>query len=974
MPLLWAQNNFPQNGASNPTTDHYAFYNATLHISPKETLDSATLIIKKGRIISVGQHLEIPQDAIAVDLSGKHLYPSFIDLYTNYGLPEPPVLTNKEKIQYSSAQKGAYGWNQALTPEYEAVKEFSIDEKKAHSYRQNGFGTVLSHRQNGIVRGSGLVTTLDNTAEHLTLLKPRASSHFSFRKGNSKQVYPTSQMGVIALIRQMYLDQEWYRIKGKNEAVNLSLAAWDNLADLPQIFETSNALEVLRAHQIAQEFNQRYIIKTNGDSYQRIKEIRQTQSPLIVPVHFPLPYEVEDEMIAEYISYPALKAWEWAPANLAQLEKHHVTFALTSDGLKNPKDFLPNIRKAIQYGLTTESALASLTTIPAQLLHLDHLVGQLKENYLANFIITDKDIWAKDAKILENWIQGQAFHIADPTPSIPSGKYHLITGTDTAQLMIKPNRKQIEVIQTDSIQSKGEISLELNRVHLIYNSEKNKFTRLTGQLNAKGFQGSMVLPNGEIIPFIAARIDVSTSSKPNVSTTIDSLPSLSPMIYPFESYGFEELPQAQTYLIRNATVWTNEASGKLEQTDVLVENGKIKKIGSIEPLSSAIEIDGTGKHLTPGIIDEHSHIAIQKGVNEGSQASTAEVRIGDVINANDINIYRQLSGGVTTSQLLHGSANPIGGQSALIKLRWGKSPEEMKFKGAAPFIKFALGENVKQSNWGDHQTVRFPQTRMGVEQVFVDYFTQAQAYIDQKNSGKLFRRDLELEALSEILQGQRFITCHSYVQSEINMLLHVADQFGFKVNTFTHILEGYKVADKMKAHGAAGSTFSDWWAYKYEVVDAIPYNAALMHQVGVVTGINSDDAELARRLNVEAGKMIKYGKISEEDALKMVTLNPAKMLHIEDRVGSIKVGKDADLVLWDGHPLSTFSKAEITMIDGTIYFDRQRHNQETEKLKTEKAQLIQKMILEKKAGGKTQQPTIIIPKEYHCDTVETESH
>jgi imidazolonepropionase-like amidohydrolase len=315
---------------------------------------------------------------------------------------------------------------------------------------------------------------------------------------------------------------------------------------------------------------------------------------------------------------------------------------------------------------------------------------------------------------------------------------------------------------------------------------------------------------------------------------------------------------------------------------VLIKNGKIVKVGKSLSEEGARVIDGTGKHVTAGIIDEHSHIAAAS-INEGGQSVTSEVRIADNLNPEDINIYRQLSGGVTTSHILHGSANTIGGQTQLIKLRWGANADDLMFKGWDPFIKFALGENVKRS-W-NLSNPRFPDTRMGVEQVLTDAFTRARDY-EKQGPGK--RIDLELEALVEILNHKRFITCHSYVQSEINAMMKVADKFGFTVNTFTHILEGYKVADKMKAHGANASTFSDWWNYKMEVVDAIPQNAFLMQKNGVNVAINSDDAEMARHLNHEAAKSIKYAGMSEEDALKMVTLNPAKMLHVADRVGSIK--------------------------------------------------------------------------------------
>ena len=355
------------------------------------------------------------------------------------------------------------------------------------------------------------------------------------------------------------------------------------------------------------------------------------------------------------------------------------------------------------------------------------------------------------------------------------------------------------------------------------------------------------------------------------------------------------------------------------------------------------------------------------------------------MKSNDINIYRQLSGGVTTAQLLHGSANPIGGQSAIIKFRWGSAPEEMKLEGAAGFIKFALGENVKQSNWGDFERIRFPQTRMGVEQVFYDHFHQAKAYeqawkeyntlsLSEKRRTLAPREDLEMNTLVEILNKERFITCHSYVQSEINMLMKVADSMGFTLNTFTHILEGYKVADKMKEHGAGGSTFSDWWAYKFEVNDAIPYNAALLQDMGVLTAINSDDAEMARRLNQEAAKAVKYGKATEEEAWKMVTLNPAKLLHIDHLVGSIKVDKDADLVLWSDNPLSVYAKVEQTYVDGRCYFSQEKDQELRARNQAERQRLIQKMLSEKDAGKPTQK---VKPEHhilYHCNTMDENGH
>ncbi|MEO0425718.1 MAG: amidohydrolase family protein, partial [Pseudomonadota bacterium] len=357
--------------------------------------------------------------------------------------------------------------------------------------------------------------------------------------------------------------------------------------------------------------------------------------------------------------------------------------------------------------------------------------------------------------------------------------------------------------------------------------------------------------------------------------------------------------------------------------------------------------------------------------------NSSMVRMNDVVNSEDVNIYRNLAGGVTAAQLLHGSANPVGGQSALVKMRWGMLPQEMLIDGADGFIKFALGENVKRSR--NPASIRYPQTRMGVEQVFRDGFGAARDYQEawatwqglsraEKARIPAPRRDLVMDAMAEILNSERFISCHSYVQSEINMLMHVADDFDFRVNTFTHILEGYKVADKMAAHGVAGSTFSDWWAYKWEVRYAIPYNAALMTQAGVLTAINSDSAEMSRRLNQEAAKSVKYGDMPEVEALKLVTLNPAKMLHLDEHMGSIRVGKDADLVIWTANPLSIDAKVMHTLVDGVVRYDAVEHAARHAAMESERARLIEKMRKAKGAkggGGGGYRPQRL----WHCDSL-----
>lgn len=392
---------------------------------------------------------------------------------------------------------------------------------------------------------------------------------------------------------------------------------------------------------------------------------------------------------------------------------------------------------------------------------------------------------------------------------------------------------------------------------------------------------------------------------------------------------------SETLLIRNATVITVSA-GNIEGGDVLVRNGKIAAVGKNLPAPAGTQIlEAGGMYLTPGLIDCHSHIAVDGGVNEGSLTVSSMAAIEDVLDPDDINIYRDLAGGVTTANILHGSANPIGGLNAVIKLRWGRDAQGLLFEGAPPGIKFALGENPKRSNISPPPEAprRYPQTRMGVVDVIRRAFVQAQEYRKQwqeyrrKKSSGLGnvippRTDLTLEPLVEVLEGRRLVHAHSYRSDEILQLIRLAEELGFQIATFQHVLEGYKVAHEIARHGAGASTFSDWWAYKMEAYDAIPYNAALMTQRGVVVSINSDSAEEARHLNQEAAKTQKWGGLTENEALRLVTLNPAIQLGIAARVGSIEEGKGADLVLWDRHPLSVYAVVQKVLIDGRVYFDR----------------------------------------------------
>jgi len=635
-----------------------------------------------------------------------------------------------------------------------------------------------------------------------------------------------------------------------------------------------------------------------------------------------------------------------------------ITFAITSSDLRARSSFLTNLRKAVKYGLSEADALRALTATPASFVGASDLVGAVKKNMIANLLVTSGNIFSDDCVLYENWVQGVPYRFIDIRTRDLRGTYTMKVDTANLKLALtgtfdKPTVK----LTVDSTEIRGAtFTQEMDIVTINFERSRVRY-RLSGYVNGKDFEGKGQTDAGKWVSW-KATFSAATSvaeARPRRQTPV---PEPGKVIYPFVAFGAPELPRQEDVLFKNATVWTNEKEGKLLNTDVLVQKGKIAKIGKNLSAGEGVRtIDATGMHLTAGIIDEHSHIALS-ATNEMGQAITSEVRAGDVVDPEDPTMYRQLAGGVTAAHILHGSANPIGGQSVIIKHRWGRSAEELRIDNQVGFLKHALGENVKRS------TNRYPNTRMGTEQIIrdayqraVDYNTVWKAWNALKPADRIGkippRRDLELDAIVDVLEKKSFITCHTYVQSEGTMILNLAKDFGVKVNTLIHFNEGYKIADQIAEHGAAASVFSDWWDYKYEVYEGITYNAALLLSQGVLTCIHSDDAEQGRHLNQEAGKIMKYGGISETEALKLVTLNPAKILHLDDRMGSIKTGKDADLVLWTDYPLSVYAKANKTMVDGTIYYDEATDAKLKEQVDTERNRIIANILRESPAAGST---------------------
>lgn len=952
----------PVVGISDKRTEVYGLRNAKVIVDFQTTLENTDILISKGRIEAIGKNIAFPKGTIIYDLTGKTVYPSFIDAYAgNFGIKvQTPAADANPFAAFFQTGRGAPPatpapriadyWNDGINASYDISTEFIPDERAAGEYRQSGFGAVVAFKSDGIARGtSALVTTGDGKANNV-ILKNKASANYTITRGRSADIYPASQFGIIALLRQVNYDAQWYKQLPEGYFHDDGLEAYTANLSLPQIFEVTNKLEIMRADKIGREFGISYIIKGGGDEYQALNDVKKAGNKLIIPVNFPEPPDVKDPYDALSVSYTTLKHYELAPSNLSKISGAGITFAITSSDLTQRSSFLTNLRKAVKYGLTEAEALKALTSTPASMVGASETVGAVKKNMIANLLITSGNIFNDDCVIFENWVQGIPYRLVDMRLKDLRGTWTL--NIDTAKYTFtlsgaydKPSLK----LKADTTEVKGAtFTRDKDIVTFVFDRAKRKY-RLSGYVSGNDLEGKGQLENGQWITWKATYSGSKTEPERKKRATPVAEPGK--IIYPFTAYGREELPKQEDVLFRNATVWTSEKDGKLLNTDVLVQKGKIAKIGKNLAAPSGIKvIDATGMHLTPGIIDEHSHIA-SDATNEMGQAITSEVRIGDVIDPEDQSIYRQLAGGVTMSHILHGSANPIGGQSILIKQRWGHNAEELKVENQVGFLKHALGENVKRT------VNRYPNSRMGTEQIIRDAYQRA---VDYRNVWKTWeamkaaervgkippRRDLELDAIVDVLEKRSFIECHTYVQSEGTMIMNLAKEFGLRVNSLIHFNEAYKIADQIREHGAYASVFSDWWDYKYEVYEGIAYNAALLINQGVLTCIHSDDAEMGRRLNQEAAKIMKYGGISETEALKLITINPAIMLHMGDRTGSIKEGKDADLVLWTDYPLSVYARASKTMVDGTFYFDEEQDAMMKQNIDSERNRIIAGILRE----------------------------
>ena len=1042
------------NGMSPATPARHLITNATVHTAPGKVLEDTDILIIDGRIAAVGSDLA-PGSAQVWDIDGAHVYAGFIDPYVEVDTPDLPA-----------SASGSH-WSNKISPNDDALR-VGLGEDAAKSLREMGFTAAMIAPDSGIFRGwTGIVSTAadfeDPSQGEPPVYRARTGQAMGFDRGGwGDPGYPTSHMGVVAMMRQTFSDADTRRAMGDHS--DSTILDQITPADTTFYYDISQELEAALADDVASEFNHpSIVIVDNGTAHRRLDLFKEMGHPVIVPLTYPETPDVFSVGAMDGVDLAELQHWERAPANARWLHNSGLDVALTTSKMRRGEKFWDNLHTAIEKGLPADQALAMLTTNPAKIIGLGGH-GTIAKDGIANLVVASGDLFdpSADAKIIDTWVDGRRHHISDAKDARFDGLWSsTIVGTNlsieiridgkSVTLIDNAGEKPVETkatkvvidgnsisfltdyegddhgayIHTATLASDGTIrGTTINPAPMTYTPNPDSFewvaTPKTAVATMDDFKGtwnavlsdefkldfkigkdsvtiiervqdgddieqesaSAEMINGvlnftfEHEPFgmtgvfsiALTKMDdtnlagmgtlpsgkgfsVAATKKDKDPDPVHTLPDMPDA--PFGPFAYSEAPAQRTVLFTNATVWTQSDKGILEDAWVIVRGGKVHSVGTGGYPRIAVDetIDAKGMHITPGLIDAHSHTGLFRfGVNESGQAVTAECRISDSLDPGHPGFYRELAGGLTAANLLHGSANPIGGQSKTIKLRWNADkPGDMFFDSAKPGIKFALGENVKQSNWGDDNTTRYPQTRMGVETLMRDRFIRAKEYAARGNKTEAGYRDIELETLAQILAGDRLIHCHSYRQDEILMLCRIAEEFGFKIGTFQHGLETYKVAEVVKEYAIGASIFSDWWAYKVEVVDAIPFAGPINFEAGLLTSFNSDSDDVARRMNVEAGKALKYAKLSgiamsEQEALNFVTLNPAKQLMIDDRVGSLEPGKDADLVVWTGNPLSSLSRPEMTFVDGRLLFSRELDAQMRQHDAGERQRLIQLII------------------------------
>jgi imidazolonepropionase-like amidohydrolase len=827
--------------------------------------ESATVVVRDGLIEAVGPAVPVPPDVRVIDAKGLTLTPGLIDAFSGVGLPAASPRGAGAGPGSRSSAAGAVPAN-PLAPQALALDRLSVTE--ALKARDAGITTALVVAREGVLPGQSVLVNLSGDKPEAMVLRSRAAQHLHLTELSRR--YPNALMGTMALTRQALLDarhyaDEWAAYEKapsgkKRPRFDPSLAAWQDVVAGREtlIVTATRANDIRRALALADEFKIKVAVAGAPQAARLAALVKERKLPLLVSVNFDPP------RAASFFGGADLeqerKDIEEAEANPAALHQAGVSFALVSAWAPS---FLAGIQKAIEKGLPRDTALQAVTLRAAEALEVADRLGSLEAGKIANVVAWQGEPLAKDAKVKMVFVDGS-----------------------------------------------------------LYEPEEKPEARKEGGLAPESRAGEVATGASKDAPTATGGATTAARSAPSAPSTPTGSPAAS------------DKPLA----LVGGTLLTVGPQGTIEKGTILVRGGKIAAVGrDVTVPAGAAVVDLAGRYVMPGIIDTHSHTAIEGNVNECSDSVTAEVRVRDVIDDNDIDIYRQLAGGVTAINVLHGSCNTIGGQNAVLKMRWGLPPEGLLFEGAPRGIKFALGENPKRSNFRvPGEPPRYPATRMGVEVVLRESFAAARDYKREWEAYEAKvkalpakaerpvppRRDLRLETLRDVLEGKILVHSHAYRADEILMLLKVADEFGFKVRTVQHGLEAYKVARELAQHGTGVGTFIDWWGYKMEAYDATPYNPAILQKHGVLVSLNSDSADLARRLYADAAKAVKYGGVEEEDALAMITRNAAIQLGVEKRVGTIEVGKDADLAVFAAHPLSADARCELTLVDGVVRFDR----------------------------------------------------
>ncbi|MAL86683.1 MAG: hypothetical protein CMI23_10065 [Opitutae bacterium] len=859
----------------------HALYGAKIHISPEETLKVGTILIRNGLIEKTGEHLEIPPGYREWNCSGKTIYAGFIDPYIPFG-PDTPNLLD-------------LGFDEII----QATSSLAF---KGLPSTTNDFGD----------KGPGFETSGVTPEKKLVLgFQPEEKNFESLRATGFTAAHFTPNKGIFRGTGPCVLleDKDPNELILKNEVAQI--VAFDPVGrkQTPSIYPNSlmGVFSVIRQTFLEVEYSNTLIRYQKQMPSRFINEphpgITSLSRSIDQEEEFPLWFESGSFLmtakaidLATELKIPSTvfiaNGYEWQRPDITLLANHDYILPLSFPS--SPK--FPNQEDWEQISLNQLRAWNHAPSLPSLMIN---------KTRSTSFTTSGCDLNQFRKNIKQAINRG------------------LSESDALASLTVNP-AKICGIENSCGTLEKGKLAN-----FLIVNGE-SYFEKNTS-IHSTWIRGT---------PWLF-------SNDGNLTNPKHQSKNLPKRIANFPTNERKVFEKSKSLLFKNFKIWTCEQAGILNNQDLYVEEGIIRKIGNNltnQIPKNTVIIDGKGKHLTPGIIDCHSHAMILGGVNESSLPSTAMVRISDVINSESANIERQLAGGVTTCNLLHGSANPIGGQNAVVKLKFGSSPKNMIMKKAPSGIKFALGENVKQANWGNKYVTRFPQTRMGVKTFFENRFNAALNYekklLKEENGGLPCKRNLELQALLEILSGERLIHCHSYRQDEIVVFLRTMENFGIQVGSLQHVLEGYKVAEEIAQHGAGASTFSDWWAYKFEVYDAIPYAGALMHKKKCVVSFNSDSPDHARRMNFEAAKAVKYGGLTEEEALNLITLNPARQLKIDKWTGSISVGKDADFAIWTGHPFDYRTKCYQTWIEGKLYHDINLIRQRDQKKAEERERLI----------------------------------